>query len=48
MPFDPDVNQIRISIYHKKLGKKNLHRWMVNCDEKWTAPIDCDGSIDSK
>lgn len=49
MPFDPDVNEIRITIYHKKQGKRtSIYRQMVNCDEIWAVPIDCNGLINGK
>ena len=39
MPFDPDVNWIRLSIYHEKRGKRScIYRLMVNWDEIWACP----------
>lgn len=41
MPFDPDVNEIRISIHRRRHGRIiPLHRGKANCDERRAVPAD--------
>lgn len=49
MPFDPDVNEIRISIRRKRRGRIiPLHRGKANCDERPAGTRRFNGKIDGK